>query len=175
MDKYYPFDINSNRMLMRMNINASWKFDDVYFQIHEMPDGSVKVFWRKGLSDRKHIEAAIMIEDRCFKGNRLPLSELVLTDEYKKEMLILSPINELVFSNEEQKLITDLCNKGIPDNYKTGGGRDGHSYDIWFENSKRYGLWCYVHKSLEPAADVINLLVSRAGLDEDMYGIKIKK
>ena len=32
MDKYYPFDINSKRMLMRMNINAFWKFGENILQ-----------------------------------------------------------------------------------------------------------------------------------------------
>jgi len=68
-----------------------------------------------------------------------------------------------------------LCNNGIPVDYKEIEGLDGHSYDIWFGNSKRINLWCIVHESVGAVADVINLLVNKAGLDEDIYGIRIQK
>ncbi|MBP7188222.1 MAG: hypothetical protein KBA55_16005 [Ruminococcus sp.] len=174
MDKYYPFDISSKRMLMRMNINAFWKLGDAYFQIHEMPDNSIKVYWRKGLTHRKFPEYAGDIARKYFAGNLMTINELIITDEYNKEIDIISPINEINFSDEEARQIAEVCNNGLPDDYERIFGRDGHSYDIWFENSKRYGLWCIVHESLRPVADVINLLVSRAGLDEDMYGIKVQ-
>ena len=175
MDKYYPFDISSKRMLMRMTIRTFERHGDAFFQIHEMSDCSVKVFWRKGLRGRIPFEAIIKIEEQYFNGSILPIDDLILTDEYKNGMAILSPFYEISFSDEELRKIIELCNNGIPVDYEEIYGLDGNSYDICFENNKRHSLWCIVHESLRPVADVINLLVSRAGLDEDMYSIKIKK
>ena len=174
-NEYYPFDIKSKRMMMKIDINAFFKLGDVFFEIHEMENGSVRTFWRKAVPERKYAEYAGTIARKYYEGKLMHLNELTVTEEYKKEMAVISPINEVLLSGEELKRIIELVKIGIPDDYKNICGRDGHSYDIWFENSKRYGLWCWVHESLEPVADVINLLVDRAGLDREMYGIKVQK
>lgn len=173
--EYYLFDIKSKRMMMKIDINAFFKLGDAFFEIHEMEDGSIRTFWRKGLPRIEYAEYAGSIARKYYEGKLMHLNELILTDEYKKEMAVISPIKEVSLSDEELKRIIELVKIGIPDDYKNICGRDGHSYDIWFENSKRYGLWCWVHKSLEPVADVINLLVDRAGLDKEMYGMKVHK
>lgn len=175
MDSWYPFDIKSKKMIMRMNIDAFWKLGDVYFQIHEMPDDTIKAYWRKGVPDRKFAECAGDIARKYFAGKLMTIKELIITDEYKKEIDIISPINEIDFSDEEARQIVEVCNNGLPDDYKSIGGRDGHSYDIWFGNSKRINLWCIVQESVVAVADVINLLVNKAGLDEDMYGVRVRK
>ena len=173
--EYYPFDIKSKRMMMKIDINAFFKLGDAFFEIHEMEDASVKVYWRKGLPERQYFDYVVLIEKKHFCDNKLLIRELILTEEYKKEMAVISPIKEVLLSDEELKRIIELVKIGIPDDYKNICGRDGHSFDIWFENSKRYGLWCWVHESLEPIADVINLLIERAGLDREMYGMKVQK
>ena len=140
-----------------------------------MGDGSIRTFWRKAVPERKFAEYAGTIARKYYEGKQMHLKELILTDEYKKEIAFISPINEVSLSDEELRRIIELVKMGIPDDYKKIRGLDGHSYDIWFENSKRYSLWCWVHKSLEPIAAVINLLVDRAGLDREMYGMKVQK
>ena len=174
-NQYYPFDIKSKRMMMKIDINAFFKLGDAFFEIHEMEDGSIRMFWRKAVPERKYAEYAGAIARKYYEGKLMHLKELILTDEYKKEMDVISPINEVLLSDEELCPIIELCNKGIPDDYKRIGGRDGHSYDIWFEKSKRYSLWCWVHESLEPVANVINMLVDKAGLDRQRYGIRVQK
>jgi hypothetical protein len=49
-------------------VNAYWKPSDGYFQVHEMNDGSVKVFWRKALPKRKYAEFAGEVARKCFSG-----------------------------------------------------------------------------------------------------------
>ena len=173
--EYYSFDIKSKRLMMKIDINAFFKLGNAFFEIHEMEDDSIRIFWRKAVPERKYAEYAGTIARKYYEGKPMHLKELILTDEYKKEIALISPINEVSLSDEELGRIIELVIIGIPDDYKNICGRDGHSYDIWFENSKRYGLWCWVHESLEPIADVINLLVDRAGLDREMYGMKVQK
>ena len=175
MDEWYPFDIQSKRMMMRMNINAFWKFDDAYFQIHEMADNFIKAYWRKGLPDRKYAECAGEIARKYFAGKQMSIRELITTDEYKKEIAIISSINEISFSDKESNQIIEFCNIALPDDYKSINGRDGHSYDIWIENGKRINLWCFIQENFGYVADVINLLVNKAGLDESLYGIRVWK
>ncbi|EWM53172.1 hypothetical protein [Ruminococcus flavefaciens] len=175
MDKYYPFEINSKRILLRMNINAFWKLGDAYFQIHEMPDNSIKAYWRKGLPNIKFAECAGTIARKYFAEKQMSIRELITTDEYKKEIAKISPINEIEFLDKEANQIIDFCNIGLPDDYDKISGRDGHSYDIWIRNGKRINLWCFVHENISYVADVINLLVNKAELDEDMYSIRVQK
>ena len=73
MDSFYPFDINSKRMIMKMNISTFWKLGNAYFQVHEMKDNSIKAYWRKALPDRKFAECAGDIERKYFSDNNMTI------------------------------------------------------------------------------------------------------
>ena len=80
-----------------------------------------------------------------------------------------------MLSDEELRLIIELCNNDATDNHEKIFGGNGHSYDIWLENNKRYSLRCCVHECLESVANVINMLVDKARLDGKRYVIRVRK
>ena len=114
-NEYYPFDIKSKRMMMKIDINAFFKLGDAFFEIHEMEDSSVRTFWRKAVPERKYAEYAGTIARKYYEGKLMHLKELILTDEYKKEIAFISPINEVSLRTKKWSRIYQLhCKDDYP-------------------------------------------------------------
>jgi hypothetical protein len=169
---WYPMYIDSKQHLFDLDITQSFKrFPEVYFQIHLMQDDSIRVFWRTELSR----DAICQVASKAMKlrNELMKLSELEKTPEYYHEMEKVDPLQSAVMDETEKQVLLKLFHDGLPQNGR--GGRDGHGFDLIFYHDppQRAHLWCYTDPELTLAAETINLIVRKAGLDPEFYGVRI--
>ena len=61
-NQYYPFDIKSKRLLMKIDVNTSLRLGYTFFEIHEMEDSTIKAYCRKGLPKLVFIEYSAIVD-----------------------------------------------------------------------------------------------------------------
>lgn len=69
-----------------------------------------------------------------------------------------------------------LFHAGLPETDRGFDGLDGHMFSLrlFCDHPQQMEFWCGAAPELALAAEVINLLVQRAGLDVRYYGLKIE-
>jgi len=174
-EKYYDFKIESLKHLMDMTISMSFsKYPNIYFQIHEMGNHKITLFWRKGLPDRKFIDATVEANKIVSPEICLTLNDIIQYPEYFELMSQKSPIYSKALDDETIKLLYQVLNYDIDEVTKISGGRDGHSYYIKIHTPKlkKIRCWCILPEKWKSLAQIINAIVNTAELDE-MYYAKI--
>ncbi len=175
ISSWYPICVQSKQHLFNLDITHSFvKFPEVYFQVHQMENDSVQVFWRTSLSRDGFYEVA----SKAQKGRNVTLSlaELVQTAEYYEEMEKSNPLQSAVMSNDEAQILLNLFHKGLPKDKTHSGGRGGHSFYLtaFCEPPQRLLFWCIVGPELIDAVNAVNLLIHKANLNSGFFDARIQ-
>ena len=170
---WYPIIVESKQHLFDLEITQSFKrFPEVYFQVHLMQDDSVQIFWRTELS--RDVFYQLTSKVMTLRNELLHLKELLQTPEYYSEMEKVNPLQSAVMEEAKKQILLKLFHEGLQKNGR--GGRDGHSFymTFYYEPPKSSHFWCYVDPELTLAAEAINIIVQKANLDPNFYGVRIR-
>lgn len=169
---WYPIIVDSKQHLFDLDITQSCKrFPEVYFQVHLMQDDSVQIFWRTELSRDTNYQIAS--NAMKLRNEVSHLQELWQTPEYYSEMEKVNPLQSAVMDEAEKQVLLKLFHEGLQNNGR--GGRDGHSFHLtfYYDLPKSSHFWCYVDPELTLAAQATNLIVQKANLNPEFYGVRI--
>lgn len=171
----YPIAVRSRQHLLDLDIRQSFRqFPDVFIQIHSMEDCAVTAFRRTALTRAQYIAVAEAAAKRV--GSTLPLSALSQTLEYRETLDKACPPQLTVLSGAEAETVMKLFHAVLPETDRGFDGLDGHMFSLrlFCDHPQQMEFWCCAAPELALAAEVINLLVQRAGLDVRYYGLKIE-
>ena len=170
--KFYRYEIESLIHLTDLTISTSYReHPSVYFQIHEMKDHHMTVFWRTGLPERKFIEVAVEANRIVQPEMYMHVEEIIRTQEYSELMDQKSPVFHKQLDTDQMQIVRYILDSNINKNVRLPGGYDGHSYEIiiYQPEYEKIRCWCYLPSEWKELASFINLLVDIAGLDKIYY------
>ena len=172
-DDMYGFKLDNKKHILNLYITPSFR-KSVCFQVHQMDDDSLELFWNFELESRE----LLPFMREFVKNNNLPerikVVDLFEDVEFVKALKKKCPVSKSALSKEQIEIIDRVINTGIPIDVKKHYGLDGHSYtiEIFGEKNQIYESWCLLPEEWQVFSPLIEMVVSIAGLDNVRYGNK---
>lgn len=124
----YKFEENGKKLIqVETNFSFFSSGGSMYFQICEDENNYI-AYWRT--APEKYKNGEFMCKAVCLFPERMPLSELVKTKEYKELLKEYSPVYSAVLNEKQKNTVRNFLETSLDENVHQPCGRDGHSYCI---------------------------------------------
>lgn len=171
-DEIFSFKIESKKHILSLYITPSFR-KSVCFQVHQMDDDSLELFWNFELVGRE----LLPFMREFVKNNNLPegikVLDLFENVEFVKALKKKCPVSKSTLSKEQIEIINQVVNLKLPLDVEKHQGLDGHSFtiEIFGEKNQIYDSWCILPKEWRELSPLIEMAVNTAELDNNIYGV----